>query len=421
MKTFYKNKYVFWCFVFITAMSLFAYFRNYSTLVTFNLDSPFHLTEARNIVESGKINLIGPIDASKEMFGRQIFLGAFYYYSLEILGILTSWNVVIISAFFTFLWILAFIVIFLWFYKSFGGTIALLVYSLLSFCPTFIFVSRQILNTQFVPIFGVMFLMFLVNRRKKLYYFLAGIFWGLGLNVHYATALWAFIALWFFIDDLRKKHFMFGNWFLLVFGAILAESPFLLFEFRHNFYNVQTVLFHIRYFRLSQGYTFAIWYYYVYTFLPVIAYLIAFILKKLKKTRMFLPTIFLGILISIYFLIQALGTAGQKTLYPKGWSIERQKNVTQIIINDKPKEFEVAETINSDTRAMDIRWWLRDANVSVMDVVSYNTSPVLYLVTTSERPPEGETVWEVSSLRPFKIDFKKNVGEGYYLYKLTRI
>ena len=420
LKALFKDKFVFWCFVFITAMSLFIYFRSYPTLVTFNLDSPFHLGEARSIVESGKINLIGPIDASKEMFGRQIFLGAFYYYVIEILGIVSSWNVILISAFFTFLWILAFITIFLWFYKSFGGTIALLIYSLLAFCPTFVFVSRQILNTQFVPFFGVMFLMLLVNRKRKLHYFLAGIFWGLGLNVHYATALWLFIALWFLIDDLRKKKFMFSNWLLLALGGVLGESPFLLFELRHNFYNIQTVFFHIKYFKLSQGYTFTVWYYYVYTLLPVAAYLVASILKRIRKTKVFFPAFFLGVLLSVYFLIQSLGPAGQKTLYPYGWSIERQKNVAQIIIDDKPKEFEVAETICSDTRAMDIRWWLREAGVPVMDVVSYKTSPVLYLVTTFDRPPETETVWEVSSLRPFNIEFKKDIGGELYLYKLVR-
>ena len=421
LKALFKDKFVFWCFVLITVMSLFVYFRDYSTLVTFNLDSPFHLGEARSIVESGKLNLIGPIDASKEMFGRQIFLGAFYYYVIEILGIVSSWNVILISAFFTFLWILAFITFFLWFYKSFGGTIALLIYSLLAFCPTFVYVSRQILNTQFVPFFGAMFLMLLVNRKRKLHYFLAGIFWGLGLNVHYATALWLFIALWFLIDDLRNKRFMFSNWLLLAFGGILAESPFLLFELRHNFYNVQTVFFHIKYFKLSQGYTFAVWYYYVYTLLPVAAYLIALILKKIRKTKVFFPTIFLGVLLSIYFLIQSLGPAGQKTLYPKGWSIERQKNVTQIIIDDKPGKFEVAETICSDTRAMDIRWWLREAKVPVMDVVSYISSPVLYLVTTSDRPPETETVWEVSSLRPFKVITRVELDKDLYLYKIKRI
>jgi hypothetical protein len=420
LKALFKDKFIFWCFALITTLSLIVYFRDYSTLVIFDLDSPSHLAGARDIVESGKINLIGPIDASKEMFGRQIFFGAFYYYALEILGILSSWNVIAISAFFTFLWILAFIAIFLWFYKSFGGTIALLIYSLLSFCPIFVSVSRQILNTQFVPIFGVMFLMLLVNRRKKIHYFLAGVFWGLGLNVHYATALWLFIALWFLIDDLRKKRFAFSNWLLLAFGGILAESPFLLFELRHNFYNIQTVFFHIKYFKLSQGYTFAVWYYYVYTLLPVVAYLVASVLKRLRKSRVFYPIIFLGMLLSTYFLVQSLGPGGHSAFYPKGWSIERQKNVTQIIINDNPKQFEVARTLSSDTRAMDLRWWLREAKVPVMDVVSYNTSPVLYLVTTPERPPETETVWEVSSLRPFNIEFKKDIGGGLYLYKLVR-
>jgi len=44
----------------------------------------------------------------------------------------------------------------------------------------------------------------------------------------------------------------------------------------------------------------------------------------------------------------------------------------------------------------------------------------LYLVTTGKRPPEKETVWEVKSLAPFKISFKKDLEDNLFLYKLVR-
>jgi hypothetical protein len=407
-------------FIIITAVSIFAHFWNYRDLVGFTLDAPIHLTEVKSMVDSGKIELVGPSVTSKETFGRMIFTGPFHYYVLAVLGIVSNWNVIFISGFYTTLWITTFIILFFWLNKKFGSLIAILLYVLISFYPLFIQVSRQIWNPQFIPLFGTLFLISLVERKKNIHYLLAGVFWGLGLNVHYATVFWAFIAAFFVICDIYYKKFQLKHWLMLILGIVLAEMPLIIFELRHNFYNINTMIFHLRYGNFSQGYTFTIWYYYVLPFLAPAVFLIGKYLHQIRKTKAFTGIAMLLSALSIYLTVSAFGPQGQKPAHYPGWSVFTQKEVTNIIIKDKEKKFEVAQTLSSDTQAIDIRWWLKEAGVSVMGVDEYNKAPVLYLITSPERPPETETVWEVSSLKPFKIITKMELDKGLLLYKIVR-
>lgn len=408
-------------FILITALSIFAHFWNYKDLVGFTLDAPIHLTAAKNMVDSGKLGLIGPSVTSKEVLGRMIFTGPFHYYILAILGILTNWNVVLISGFYTCLWLVAFAVLFFWLNKRFGGLVAILIYTLLSFYPFFIQISRQITNPQFIPLFGILFFISLVERKKNTHYLLAGIFWGLGLSVHYSTVLWAFIAVFFLIQEVSHRKFRLVHWLMLVLGIILAEIPFIIFELRHNFYNLNTIIFHLKYGNFSQGYTFNIWYYYVLPFLAPAAFLTGKFLYRIRKTKLYIVIITLLSGLCFYLMILAFGSQGQAAYHVPGWSIATQKKVANIIIKEKEKDFEVAETISSDTQATDIRWWLKEAGVKAMAVDQYKNAPVLYLVTTSDRPPETDTVWEVSSLKPFKIITKVELDKDLLFYKIKRI
>lgn len=415
------KKPILFLFIIVTLASTFAHFLNYKDLVGFTLDAPIHLTAVKEMVDSGKISLIGPSVTSKETFGRMIFIGPFYYYVLAIAGILTSWNVVLISGFLTSLWLFAFGILFFWLNKKFGGVIAILIYTILSFYPFFIHISRQITNPQLIPLFGTLFLITLIERKKWSHYFLAGIFWGLGLNVHYSTLLWVFIAAFFVVNEIIKKKFRFGNWLILILGIVLAEAPLILFEFRHGFYNINTIIFHFKYGDFSQGYTFKIWYYYVLPFLALGAFLIGKLLYSIKKTKLYTVIVTLLFGSAFYLMVLAFGSQGQTAYHVPGWSIATQKIVANIIIKDNEKDFEVAETISSDTRATDIRWWLRQSGVKVMAVDQYKNAQVLYLVTTSGRPPETETVWEVSSLKPFKVITKVELDKDLFLYKIKRI
>jgi hypothetical protein len=408
-------------FLLITGLSLFIRFWHFGELVNFHGDPPFYLHEVADMLDAGKIRLTGPIVMSKMIEGRGFFSGPLHYYVVALLGLATNWNVVLMTAFFTLLWIVFFIFTFVWLRNKFGNLIALTVYAVISFLPVFMPLSRTMWNPHFVPLFGILFLWALDKRgRNTIYYFLSGLFFGLGLNVHYSTVLWIPIVFWVVGQEMRKRKFLLKNWLLFSGGVFLAELPLVLFELRHNFYNLKTIIFQLKYGELSRGYTFALPYYFLYPGIPVFGFLLGYCLQKLMKTKIFTPLTVLLVLVILLFLKQDLGVYGQKGAYPRGWNLARQKQVVDLIIADNEPEFEVAETINSDTRAAEIRWWLRRKNIQVMGVADYDKARVLYLIAPKRRPPVSETVWEVSAMRPFKIEFQKDLGEGLYLYKLVK-
>ena len=409
-------------FLVITGISLFIRFWHYPELVNFHGDPPFYLHEVKDMLDSGKIRLVGPIVMSKMIQGRGFYTGPLHYYIVALLGLATDWNVIQMTVFFTLLWITFLVLMFFWLKNKFGNLIALVVYAFVSFLPVFIPLSRTMWNPHFMPLFGLLFLWALDKRRKRpVYYLLSGFFLGLGVNVHYASVLWLLVVFWVIYLELKKKEFLFKHWLFFSLGVLLAESPLVLFEFRHNFYNLRTLIFQLKYGELSAGYTFALPYYFLFPAIPVAGFLLGFFLQKLKSSKFLMPTVILLGFASLWFLRVDLGVYGRKPAYPVGWNLTRQKEVISLIIKDNEKEFEVAETINSDTRASEIRWWLRRAGIGVMGIADYNKAPVLYLVAPESRPAEKEEVWEVFSMRPFRIEFKKDLGDNLFLYKLVRI
>ena len=409
-------------FILITLVSLVLRFQNYERLINFYLDPPFFLHEVKDMVDSGKLRLIGPMVASKVIEGRAFFTGPIFYWLLAILGIVSSWNVMEMTAFFTFLWVGTFVLIYFWLRRRFDEDISLSAYAILSFLPIFISYSRMIWNPHLLPFFGVLFLWFLEERRRGLvFFFLAGLFFGLGIHVHYSAVVWLLIGFYYLIDDIRKKSFSFLNWSLFFIGMIIAESPLLLFELRHDFYNLRTILFQINNFELSAGYTFLLPHYYLFPFIPLICKFYGLILEKLKAILGSKFVIILEVILVSYFLMISLRTNQKLTYYPQYWNLEKQKRVTEMIIADNEKTFEVASLIGSDTRALDLRWWLRERGYKPLGVEEYNQAVVLYLVAPESRSPEKETVWEIQSLRPFKIAKEVDLGDGYIFYKLRRL
>src|SRR4030042_4594353 len=185
-------------FALITFGALFIRFWDYQRLLSFHLDSPFHLLEAQTMIDSKKLSLIGPMVTTKVIYGRGFFVGPIYYYLLAILGIISSWNVVFITGVFTLLWIAAYILIFFWLTKRFADWISLSVYALLSFYPWLIPLSRFIWNTNLIPLFAVLLFWALEERKKNvLNYFLAGAFFGLGVSFHYSALLWILVVFYF--------------------------------------------------------------------------------------------------------------------------------------------------------------------------------------------------------------------------------
>jgi hypothetical protein len=374
------------------------------------------------MVDEGKLRLVGPMVKSKVVLGRAFFTGPNFYYLLAILGIVFKWDVVLMTGFFTFFWAGMFALIFFWLRKRFGDLISLIIYGIISFLPFFIPYSRMMWNPHLLPFFGVLLLWSFEKRKKNyLFYLLAGLFFGLGLNAHYGALLWVFILIYYLFDDLRAKSFSFKSWFLVLGGIVLGELPIILFELRHNFYNLRTMLFQFQHLEFSSGYSLTHYHYYLFPLIPLLIKFYALFLEKLRKLfNLKLIIISQGVLI-FYLLISSIIWGRLVAFRPDNWSLGKQKQVIDLILEDGEEIFEVATTINSDTRALELRWWLRLIDHQPLGPEAYNQAVVLYLVAPESRPPKKETVWEVESLRPFRIAKEIDIGDGYLFYKLRRL
>lgn len=415
-----KKQWLIFCL--ITLISFFLRFHNFDEYINFHLDPPRFLHEAKDMVESGKLRLVGQMVTSKEIGGRLFFAGPTMYYILAILGVISNWNVTFITAFFAAIWIITFILIFFWLRRRFGNFIALTVYALLSFFHWLIPFSRIIWDPTFIPFFGFFFFLFLEKREKKrLNYFWAGLFFGLGLSVSYISGLWFLVIFYYLFHEARTSKFVAYNWFYFLIGALIPSLPFLCFELRHGFYNLKTIIFQIRYYKPDQTYSLRYYYYYVFPLLPLICKAYGLVLEKIMKR--FGPVVLFGsqiILILVFLGYSLFGPHGEALINPVGWTIKRQQEIADLIVQDSSGNFEVAAVVGPETRANELRWWLRMKNRQPLGVEDYEKTDILYLVAPLSRPPEKETVWEVRVLRPFEIVWQKDLGEEIYLYKLVR-
>lgn len=108
---------------------------------------------------------------------------------------------------------------------------------------------------------------------------------------------------------------------------------------------------------------------------------------------------------------------------PKGWNLKGQKLATQEIMKnqDTQSTFNVASTLDGDTRNMPIRYLLTAQRNPPLGVERYPESEAIYLISRDDETAVANyTVWEVSSFKPFEIFNMGEIQNGIYLYKLSK-
>ena len=114
-----------------------------------------------------------------------------------------------------------------------------------------------------------------------------------------------------------------------------------------------------------------------------------------------------------------------ESFYPldviKGWDYPQQRQVTDLILkNGCPQNFNVAATIQGDTRFYDLRYLLKLKNCQPLPVEAYPQAQKLFLVAPPDRPPESETVWEVAAFKPFIIKQKVAINDQILFFELQK-
>lgn len=196
----------------------------------------------------GQLTLLGPT-ASVGGF----FLGPIYYYFMApflwlfnfnpvgpavmvaIFGVATVWFVYKITA------------------EFFNRTTGLIAASLYAVSPLVVAYSRSSWNPNLMPFFSIFTLYLLykafLNKDKRLLV-LSGISLGIAMQLHYLTVFLGAIIAFYIIfghyiaigKSIRGIKQIIGDYFIFLTGFIIGWSPFLAFEARHGFQNIQNII-----------------------------------------------------------------------------------------------------------------------------------------------------------------------------------
>ena len=173
-----------------------------------------------DLIHKGKIFLIGPTTGIEG-----IFLGPFYYYFIAPAYAIGWGHPAAAAIFLSLVNVLAIYLVYLFGKKYFNRTTGLLAAVLISFSTRFMQDHRWLSNPTPLPLFAILALHALMQKR----WWLLGLSVGLSLQLEAASAVFFIPALLIILWGKFNKKMLVG---LLFFGLTL--TPQLIFNFRHQ-------------------------------------------------------------------------------------------------------------------------------------------------------------------------------------------
>ena len=386
--------------------------------VNFGADQGLQMLEIWDRYQKKQFTLIGPY-SSFQVEGRQLFFGPSpYYLSMPIL-ILGKWNPLSMSYFmviFTFLSALTVYIIDGWVNQNRKRAILFLL--LIASIPPTIEYSRFYWNPNFLMPITLMILSCIIYFRKnssQAVVFLIGLLLGFGMQFHYSFILTIIsIFVWLFWERRRIRV----NWLILLFGAIIGFSPLIIFDARHDLYNLRIVWSFLRNERSS--FPLVLHFYYFISILPLILYLLAEILSRLvgSSRLKFILVIFLLIISGMIFTYSSPSHGFGMV---SNWNYPKELRISQIIHQEKKGAYNLVDIHTGDTRAMAIRYLLTVVNDAPQSVTDYPSSDTLFVYSalTAKEITSGD-LWEINAVKPLSLTKQWMIDESVSLFRFDR-
>lgn len=404
----------------ITLIVLFLFLRLYQLpqTVNFSMDQGKTLLKIYQLWQEKKLTLIGPESSIKTLNGRTFFHGPWIYYFLLPELLITKWNPLAGSYFFIILNLLALILLFQAVKEKFGLRVAFLTSLFFSSSPQMIYFSQFSWNPNFLPFVSSLIIFFLVKIDKKprlIYFFLTGFCFGFGLGCHYQALLLNIATLIFLI----LKRVSFKSLIALFFGFLLGFSPLIIFEFKHNFYNLRTILL-----ILQQGnqkaFSWPLPSHYFLSFFPFLFLGGAIILERILK-KSYLVGLGIILIFITYSLYQIIPQPESGFTMPKGWNYLGIKKAAKIIIQENKKNWNIVSLLSGDTRVYPLRYLLTVAQKPPLDVNRYPQAEYLFVISQHNKEKTiNNPVWEISSFCPCKLTKSWEIQNNIKLYLLKK-
>lgn len=155
----------------------------------------------------------------------------------------------------------------------------------------------------------------------------------------------------------------------------------------------------------------------------LMASILVFVYENSKNYFLKALIVFLTLQIFLTNIFNLNLTRNNGYTMPEGWNQIGIKTASNMIAADvdSQKKFNVASTLDGDTRARPYRYLLEIRGKIPQDVEAYPSSDVLYLISRDEEQKiKSYTVWEIASFAPFNITKKWPIQNGIWLYRLEK-
>ncbi len=402
-------------FLFILIRSFhFSYFLNWSQ------DQAECSIEALKIYREKKLTLIGP-QISATYQGRLLFQGPITYYLFLFFLLLGNWDPVKASYLFMIFASLSIFPLYFGIKKLSNRKVSFIFLVIYSFLPYFINYTRFLWNStlqlSMLP-YLIYFLSNYYQKKTTINFFIVSFFLGLLTQFHYQFLI---IVFGFFVYFLINEKNKIKTFFFFTLGIALGLLPLLLFEIRHNFYNLQTaILFLKNWSKVDKPGGINTPHYY----LSLSFFFIFLTLIRLKNFVKKLSTkiiILLAITLFFYSLLQNSKKPQQSYWAPaKYWHYPMEEKAYQIIKQTKLKEnFNVADLSYYNTKAAVIKYFLIRDGYQINYEDYYQNR---YLFVIAHNKDYEETLsYEVAFFKPRKLIKKWSLNDYYQLYLFERI
>lgn len=421
MKQFFTKEVVILCFIFLAFIFVRSiYFTDH---VNFSDDQGVQATVILENYRIHKIPLIGNRVSSPNYQGHYLYQGPGYYYMLFPILLVTNFEP--ISSSYLFMLFCALMIFPLYYGMKMlqGMRAAWLMVIMYTFLPYYINYTRFHWNPNYqlalLPILLLLMGLYHKKKSKKLF-FLIAVFIGFLFQFHYQFFLVtiAILIYYFLVKKVSPKlliHF--------VGGFIIGVSPLIIFELKHDFYHIRTLLLFLEHRNElnSAGSITTPHYYLSLSFFSLVT-LLGIFKERLQKSKNFV------IFCSLFAVILFSWTASINFHKPEQsywspaphWSYAEEFKAYTIIKSMNVTNYNIANLAYYNTESYVIKYLLKRDMVDI-NYNEYYQNKYLFVVKKANTNLYDTMSYEVATFKPSKILKTWKLNDYYNLYFLERM
>ena len=276
--------------------------------------------------------------------------------------------------------------------------------------------SLFIWNYNYLPLLSILILYFLWRGRKKgksLSAGIVGFLVGVGISLQYLFILPFIVTFFLMLKFSREKV---KTLFLFMAGTLLGNFPMVLFDLRHDFYHVRTLLIYLN--ENTPGFDFS-YYHFLYLW-PIFFIIGGIFLAKVSKKFPRASVLLTGIYVFINLnsgLVSFKGPVGML----QGLTADEILSAAEKIAEENPGNFNIVSTLDFDARGHVLRYPLEFiSKFKPRSVEEYASLDAIYVLAKVDYNFENSSLWELSEFRPYKTSLFYEIDENYAIFKLQK-